>query len=207
MIIYFLFIGYCSICNKLEDTKHAKQNYIKIGKMFTNEIVSPKDASIKPIEKELSPTRVLRYKRYSCLDLCGGKLSKKYKICHFWETLCYFPIWCLLISIIIFLSSLTTIAYLSYLYVTSTQIFKSYLESCDSTVNQCNGNKGLVCKTNSSRGVYEESCNCPALGVVNTCDCSSSQYWNGLICSPVYSYGEVLFFIYINVSKNKFSSN
>jgi hypothetical protein len=134
--------------------------------------------------------RVLRYKRYSCLDLCNGKLAYKYKMCEFWETLCYFPLWCLSILLILFLCSIAVLIFLTYYYTNITVTLKSYTQTCNS-VSQCDGTKGLFCKTNSSRGVYEESCNCPALGVVNTCDCPSSHYWDGSTCASVYSYGEV----------------
>ena len=136
---------------------------------------------------------MLRFKRNSCCDFSDGSLSRNYKFCEFWDTLCYYPLWCVLLTTLSFMGGFGAIGYFTYVYVNALQTlqtFSSYTQTCSADL-LCDGTKGLYCKLSlNNSGVNEESCSCPALGYVNTCDCASSHYWDGINCSPVFGYGE-----------------
>jgi hypothetical protein len=178
-----IILGYCTVCKKFEFPKRNDDNYVPIGK-YENGVTNLKqiklnEKGIEPKEPIENVTRMLNYKRHFCCDFCGGSLSKSIKCCQFWETLCYCPLWFVFIITSGFLAGMGGVGYLTYVYINSTQIpLQSYTQPCNSSNLQCDGTKGLFCKL-SSIGVYESSCNCPALGVANTCDCPSSHYWDG----------------------------
>ena len=182
-----LFKGFCQVCNKIEIPQIANRNYLKVGSITpsnNNEISNEFKFTKKEQNSEL--VKIIHYTRNSYCDFCHGRLANKYRFCRLSETLCFFPLWCISLGIILLLISLSVIIYLTYFYVYQTQYLMSYTESC--AVNQCNSYLGLYCKINSTN---EASCSCPALALAYTCDCLSSHFWNGLTCTPVYSYGEV----------------
>ena len=184
----FLFItGYCEVCKKIEFPKDKNNDYIPIGKIKDGSVDEQHKNKITTNQKQ---TKMLRYKRNTCCDFFDGSLSKNIKFCEFCESLYYFPLWCVMLTTLSFMGGLGAIGYFTYVYVYTFQTFSSYAQTCSAGL-QCDGTKGLYCKLSSNNsGVNEESCSCPALGYVNTCDCASSHYWDGITCAPVLGYGE-----------------
>ena len=177
------------MCKKIEFPKEKNNDYVPIGKI--------KDGSLgeQQIKKgtdttDENQTKVLLYKRNICCDFCVSSLSKNYKFCEIWQALCYYPLWCVMLTTLSFMGGLGAFVYLTYDYVYTFQTFSSYTQTCSADLH-CDDTKGLYCKLSlNNSGVNEESCSCPALGYVNTCDCASSHYWNGISCEPVLGYGE-----------------
>ena len=184
-----IYKGYCEICKKIEFPKDKNNDYIPIGKIKDGSLGKQQIKTATDTSEE-NQTKMLHFKRNTCCDLCGGSLSKKYKLCEYCETLCYFPLWCVMLATLILLGGLGAFVYLTYAYIYTFQTFSLYTQTCSADLH-CDGTKGLYCKLSlNNSGVSEQSCNCPALGYINTCDCVTSHYWDGTTCAPVLGYGE-----------------
>jgi hypothetical protein len=67
----------------------------------------------------------------------------------------------------------------------------TYTHQCNQTT-ECRTDLGLICAE------YEGQCNCPNTTIVQTCDCSSTSYWTGSVCTPRLTYlGKDTYNIYV----------
>lgn len=201
--------GFCSICNKFENPSIIKKNYIKCGEIKvktkdvheeinqTNTNVTRDGArsaiSINSEHSAFEQTIFKQNKRNNLVvtnelfDLFKGRMC--FKSCSFCDSICYVPIWFLILLLILTIALLVPIIYLSVTYANLLRTdLKTYAQTCLVT-SDCDTSKGLYCRTKIASS--EEYCNCPTFSSSNMCDCSSSSYyWNGAKCAGVFGYGE-----------------
>ena len=135
-------------------------------------------------KREITIPEMDRNQVHQCMCLKLNKLVDKQSITKlFINALCGSPIYIHMISTILFLGIIATIATLHVLSIPKTAINNSYFANCSSNTD-CNSSKGLQCSA------QDGICNCPAYKTKGRCDCSKGYYWSGYECKRLFQYLE-----------------
>ena len=166
------------------DGNDIKSNSIRLEKKKNEISIEYIQKRSKRHENTETITKTKRDELYQCMCVKMNELFGQRSITKlFINTLCGSPIYIHMISTILFLGIIATIATLHVLSIPKTAINNSYFANCSSN-SDCNSSKGLQCSA------QDGICNCPAYKTKGRCDCSKGYYWSGYECKRLFQYLE-----------------